>query len=986
MRLPTAVAVGPAGDVFVLDGAHNRVLVFGATGALHGVLAKFGALELDQPVGLRIAADGRLWIADSGQGRIVVAEPDGELVEVLELPPPEGHAHADPTDVAVLREGAFVWVVENDQHRVVGFDRATGTWSIVGAQGQALGQFEYPFQIAVTSRGALVVSDVVNARLQVFSATGAPQRNIGAFGVELGQLYRPGGVAVDRDDNLWVADSVVGVVQVFRADGGLLDVLRDEKGAPLRFDGPLGLVFDAQDHLFVVESTAHRAVKVELTRAAGALPVLAPPRPRVLGGQQAMSCTICHLDWLPPFSEGRDSSLMARPVGRPDDPVVSRAEICVTCHNGAVGDSRLRVWDRHGHGTGILPPAGMTVPDNLPLIDGKLGCRTCHSAHGGGVPQSDIRRTVFLRVPSPASELCISCHADKTRGPQMGTHPTGGMPWPVPQPLIDAGAKVGPNPRELTCQVCHTPHGAQYDHLLVMGVSSNQLCVTCHDQMRPGMFRDGAPAEHPLQPVLNDEQRAAVRDMGTRIGAEDRLVCLSCHKLHHGYGTRFMLADSLAEGHLCLRCHSQRKTMVDSPHDLRVSAPAERNRLGLTADDSGPCGSCHLFHRYARQPAPGPGDSAGLCLTCHQPGACAQNKVVEDENHADVDCLACHNPHETRFGHFLAASPEEQCTSCHADQVALVGGPHDVHVRPAAWPASGDRPGDLCTSCHTPHNANSAALLRRAPAVGEAPGDGACVACHSEASASMTGALALHHPREGTIPGLAGTDGGSGERLEIRCNTCHDVHLGADSPKLLRASGAAEGLDLCTSCHVEMQPIVLTGHSPDSLRAYGLESAACAPCHKIHGPLQQLDERLLWPTQWLAPDPGIENHVLDQRCEACHRDGGPAHSPGATTHPRVPMYDIDSEAGRPTLPLYQGDAVDAMGFIACRTCHLPHGKPPPPALSPNEVPTAAGLQLRPFVAPNACTNCHGAEGLRRFLYFHDPARRSGATTQTIPAP
>jgi len=34
--------------------------------------------------------------------------------------------------------------------------------------------------------------------------------------------------------------------------------------------------------------------------------------------------------------------------------------------------------------------------------------------------------------------------------------------------------------------------------------------------------------------------------------------------------------------------------------------------------------------------------------------------------------------------------------------------------------------------------------------------------------------------------------------------------------------------------------------------------------------------------------------------------------------------------------------------------------------------------MRPFVTPNVCTTCHGADALRRFMYFHDPVRRAGA--------
>jgi hypothetical protein len=33
------------------------------------------------------------------------------------------------------------------------------------------------------------------------------------------------------------------------------------------------------------------------------------------------------------------------------------------------------------------------------------------------------------------------------------------------------------------------------------------------------------------------------------------------------------------------------------------------------------------------------------------------------------------------------------------------------------------------------------------------------------------------------------------------------------------------------------------------------------------------------------------------------------------------------------------------------------------------------LNLRAFVAPNICTQCHGEKGRVKFLIYHDPAQR-----------
>lgn len=987
MLVPTAVAIGPGDEVLVLDGTNDRILRFGADGSFVGVITTFGDERFEQPVGLRVAADGQLWLADGGHGRILVGTSDGSLVQKLDLPAGVDGHRPDPTDVAFSPDGAAAWATDNDNHRLVRLDLRGGQPQTVGKLGMALGQFEYPFQIAITREGDLIVSDVINARLQLFGRDGTPLRNIGSYGVDPGQFARPTGVALDASGVIWVADSVTGVVQAFRQDGSFVDVLRDGEGRPMRFDAPLGLTFDRGGALYVVESRANCVRKVVIEKTAGPPVVALPNRSLAATGQQSKACTICHVEWMPAFADGRDSGLMPHPVGSKDDPAVAHADMCLSCHDGAVSDSRRRVWRDHGHRTGVKPPDTMTVPSHLPLADGKLACRTCHSAHGSDAPQSDFRRAMLLRVPNPASELCISCHSDKTRGPTFGTHPTGGMPWPIPDKLIENGAKRGVNPRELTCQVCHTPHGAKNDHLLVLGTSSNQLCVTCHDQMRPGMFRDGAHAEHPLTARMNAEQLAAVKDLGTKSGPEGQLVCLSCHKLHHGHGQRFMLAEELSEGKMCLRCHSARQEMVGSPHDLRTNFPNERDRLGLTPSDGGPCSSCHLFHRFARVPAPGPGDDVGHCLSCHSKGQCAQGKALPAVNHPSVRCTECHNPHETRFGKFLIASPENLCAKCHADRTLLADGPHDAHKSPDAW-CNG---GDLCLSCHRPHGDEEHGLFRMPPVTTEATtASGACVACHPGSSSSATGGLALLHPtanvRLANAPGMH-AEAPADKTTNIGCRDCHDPHRATGgAPKLLRAA-RADGVDACTRCHSDMSLILQTAHNSDSLKQSELSAAACQPCHQVHGDPQVVDHRRLWPREFAGPGATVADgetlRIGDALCSRCHRAGGAAPMPPIATHPNVVMFAVAAAEvnGGPVddLPLFDelGER-DPQGAIACRTCHLPHGRDVEMAgRAPDQTPVGLHrrTQVRPFEAPNLCTNCHGLDALRRYLYFHDPARR-----------
>ncbi len=981
MRMPTDVAIGPDGTVFVADGVFDRILKFDATGAATGEIRALGEVRLSSPVGIAVDADGRLWIADSGNARIVVVDSPNAPPRLIPLPPRTNGKPCDPTDLAISNDGTFAWVADNDGHRLLRIDTRSGVVEKFGRHGESLGELDHPFMLAVMSNDSILVSDVINGRIGMFNRNGAPTRAIGAYGIELGQLYRPKGVAVDSKGRVWVSDGYLGVVQVFTSDGTVIDVLRDESGQRMHFEVPMGMAFDREGHLYVTELGADRVRKLQITDHSDKRKRVDARRPRAsVTGRQARSCTLCHIEFMEPFASGRPTDLGAVPDLSPEHPAVSKSEMCLSCHDGSVGDSRRRVWQEHGHQTGITPPGVMRVPAELPLVEGQIACRTCHSAHGGGRFSGDMATTIFLRVENNASQLCMGCHEDHTRGPTLGTHPTGGMPWAVPQELIDAGARIGPNPREITCQVCHTPHGASHDHLLVMGVESNQLCLTCHSQMRPGMFRDDAHSEHPLNPVVNAEQKAAVLDMNTRLGPNDKLICLSCHKLHHGKGERFLLARELREGRMCIQCHSEKSAMFGSSHDLRLAFPEERNRLGMTPESGGPCSSCHMFHRYARAPEFHPIDTTGQCITCHQEGRCAESSALGGHNHPGVGCTGCHDPHETSARHFLRDQPAQLCASCHSDQALLAGGRHDFCAGDEkAWPGASREANDSCLACHRPHSTPDGSLWRVSTAGNSS--DATCVACHSSADWKAGGGHGAMHPRAAvaastSLP-LVSID--EAHTRGLGCKTCHNPHSATD--KLLRVSRDAPASDLCIQCHSPMQQILLTAHA-DIGGDRGHGGAACRACHGMHAEPAALGSSLL------ALDPLPAGFVVadneDSACVSCHRSGGRARPPAIASHPPVPMLAPGIDGFTASLPLFDDAGAESVaGRMTCKTCHVPHGQPVDPATSSFATTLSAGergqmrLMLRPFAPPNACTTCHGAEGLWRFLYFHDPVLRTG---------
>jgi DNA-binding beta-propeller fold protein YncE len=267
MHMPTDVALDRAGRAYVADGAKDRIVIFRPDGSFDRAVRAFGDLELKRPVGLFVDSSDQLWVADSGNHRVIIVPPDNRPPTTIDLPASESGRPFEPTDVAVTPDGRRAYIPDNDNHRLAIRHNATGTLSFLGRFGPGLGQFRWPFMVAIAPDGYVYISEAIGARAQRLSPQDRWAGQVGRWGVELGQLYRPKGIVIDGHGRPYVSDSTMGVVQVFNPRGGVIGALTDATGRPFKFQHPMGMTFDASGRLYVVELKANRVAIVSLPPA-----------------------------------------------------------------------------------------------------------------------------------------------------------------------------------------------------------------------------------------------------------------------------------------------------------------------------------------------------------------------------------------------------------------------------------------------------------------------------------------------------------------------------------------------------------------------------------------------------------------------------------------------------------------------------------------------------------------------------------------------
>ena len=118
-------------------------------------------------------------------------------------------------------------------------------------------EFSYPDYLAIDpATHNILVGDELNANVQIFSSSGTFLRQFGSFGSGNGQFNIPGGIAIDASThNIVVVDYGNSRVQVFDADGNYLSQFGSSGTGDGQFDpgnGPTGLDIDQSTHDVVV--------------------------------------------------------------------------------------------------------------------------------------------------------------------------------------------------------------------------------------------------------------------------------------------------------------------------------------------------------------------------------------------------------------------------------------------------------------------------------------------------------------------------------------------------------------------------------------------------------------------------------------------------------------------------------------------------------------------------------------------------------------
>lgn len=266
LNLPSGVAIDDDGNIYISDRSNERVRVVNNKGIIttiagngedgfKGDSGPATQAHLSKPFGLALDKKGNLYIADRGNNRVRMVNPQGIITTVAgdggfffmgDNGPAYRASIAGPTGV-VVDDNGILYIADRNNNRVRSVDTQGMIQTVAGTGHQDYnGDSEVaretnlylPFGVALDAEGNLLIIDRSHYRIRQIDPRRGSVKTVAGNGVKMfagdggpatgANLSFPHGIIVDKNDNVLVSDkghyrirriSPDGIIQTIAGNG-----------------------------------------------------------------------------------------------------------------------------------------------------------------------------------------------------------------------------------------------------------------------------------------------------------------------------------------------------------------------------------------------------------------------------------------------------------------------------------------------------------------------------------------------------------------------------------------------------------------------------------------------------------------------------------------------------------------------------------------------------------------------------------------------
>jgi DNA-binding beta-propeller fold protein YncE len=203
------------------------------------------------PNGLGLDGAGNVFVTDYDHGRVMKCTNAGALMVTI-------GSLLQPDDLAVDGSGN-VYVLELGGMRARKFTNAGTFVATIGTAGTGPGQIQEPAGIALDASGRIYVADAARLRILRFLADGS-------FDMEFVTPYPPSDMAVGPDGLIYVITSEAGSVCQYSQDGSNLQCFYSPSGLNLAWR----IAISSAGTIYIGEQNSNRVTKFQIDQATAA--------------------------------------------------------------------------------------------------------------------------------------------------------------------------------------------------------------------------------------------------------------------------------------------------------------------------------------------------------------------------------------------------------------------------------------------------------------------------------------------------------------------------------------------------------------------------------------------------------------------------------------------------------------------------------------------------------------------------------------------